>query len=127
MDFNDLVGARIFSGIDMVEGKYGDEITYFILDDKTYRVEEDPSDGYRSYANGPYLDTEYKIKNVFEGVPVFAEMKPDDKWEKNDVLILKDVMTSEIILEVGTENVDDYYPYYISSYTPGAMSVNKNR
>lgn len=42
----------------------------------------------------------------------------------DDVLELLDVANGKLILEVGTSNVDDYYPGFVATWTPENMAVN---
>jgi hypothetical protein len=51
-------------------------------------------------------------------------MMPNDRWEVNDVLLLVDAKTGKSVVEVGTANTDDYYPYCVQRFDPAAMAVN---
>lgn len=44
--------------------------------------------------------------------------------ESNDILVLTDSLTGEVVLEVGTGNYDDWYPYCHFEYHPEGMACN---
>ncbi len=106
-----------------------------IIDGKHYISYTDPYDGYRSY--GCFYETnfgDYKILNRFSPQAVIAEY---DSWNyddednyyhcEGDILILRDAVTKEIVLKVGTDHSDSYYPYAIFEWHPENLSINKNR
>lgn len=100
----------------------------FKLDGVVYTAVEDPGDGYRSHMRD-LLVNDIQIKNTFEGVEVeavYLEKNPEATWDYGyDVLQLVDTTTKAVVLSVGTANVDDYYPYFVSQFDPKAMSVNQ--
>lgn len=49
------------------------------------------------------------MKNAFPPVRVMGKMKGADDYRTNDTLQLIDVVTGKMVLEVGTDNSDDYY------------------
>lgn len=83
-----------------------------ILDGKTYKAIEDPDDGYRSYLKDIEI-TEEKISNNFPPQKVIGKMKDDEEWETNNTIQFIDVVTGKVVLEIGTDNADDYYPYCV--------------
>lgn len=115
-----LAGKRRFSGIDRetitINGDDAEVVT-FILDGITCQIQEDPSDGYRSSA-GPITVVEDKVKNTFAAVEVMATHRSGGRNETDDILELRRVKDAAIILEIGTSNLDDYYPSYVCNYTP---------
>lgn len=126
----DLVGLRYLSGVDYSEQnvhKYGvDEIAQVIkfkLDDATYMAVEDPNDGYRSSMDKLILCDD-DIKNRFTPVHVFGVYKNQDGYDAADVIQFYDVKTNKIVLEVGTNHSDDYYPSFVSAFYPENMIVN---
>jgi hypothetical protein len=131
MELIDLIGEHVLSGVDMSNKsilQYGStyencEVVNFVLDSKTYSAIEDPSDGYRSAMSEIKVSDE-PVSNMFEGQRVLAMMRKDDRHEKNDVLELFDVQTGKIVLQVGTENTDDYYPYWVAVFNPENMAIN---
>jgi len=101
----------------------------FKLDGVTYTALEDPSDGYRSYMNSLVIGGR-DIVNTFSGVEVkgfYLEKDPEATWDDGcDILQLIDTTTNEVVLSIGTANVEDYYPYFVGHFNPKAMSVNQN-
>ncbi len=125
MELKDLVGKHSFSGIDFNSEKieiYSDsfencQVVNFVLDGKTYTAIEDPEDGYRSCMK-EIKEGLTEVKNTFYPIEVMAIMKPDETCEKNYVLQLINTSNGKIVFEVGTENIDDYYPCWIAHYSP---------
>ena len=105
-----------------------------IIDDKYYITYTDPSDGYRSY--GCFYETsfkDYKMLNKFPPQAVIAEYESwnyDDEegyyHNEGDVLVLKDAVTGNVVLEVGTDHSDTYYPYSIFRWHPENLAINQN-
>lgn len=110
----------VLTGVSETTGyKNGEEIGVFrfTLDRKTYHAEEDPSDGYRSYCEDFTVDDE-PLRKLFE-----CEVKLECHLE--DVLEFVDVKTNKVVLEVGTDYSDDYYPYCVQRFDPRNMAVNQ--
>lgn len=57
---------------------------------------------------------------------MICSMMPNDGgWGySNDVLVLTDKITGEVVLEVGTMDYDDYYPCCHFHYAPENMACN---
>lgn len=130
MELRDFCGRHIFSGYELrqevVEGYINDmdaTVCLFTLDGITYKAVEDPEDGYRSYCKELEV-SEVPPRYSFSGVAVLCSMKEDSRDEKNDVLVIRDAINGKVILEVGTMNYDDYYPYAHFEYNPENMSCN---
>lgn len=129
----DLLGEHTLDAVDTFVEKvkiWGDEFEdangiRFRLDGAVYTAVEDPSDGYRSSLGTLFLGGE--VTNVFPPVRVTARKKPDGKHDKNDTLELVDIATGKVVLEVGTDNSDDYYPSFVSSFSPENMATNQPR
>lgn len=96
------------------EGEVG--IFRFTLDGKTYTAEEDPNDGYRSYCEDFEVDDE-PLRHAFD-----CEVRLECHLE--DVLEFVDVKTNKVVLEVGTDYSDDYYPFCVQRFDPRNMAVN---
>lgn len=102
----------------------------FKLDGVVYVAMEDPSDGYRSYLGELKVDEE-EIKNPFSGVEVKGVYRTTsgsyEDWTRKScsILDLVDTTTNEIVVSIGTDNDDDYYPWFVAHFDPTAMSVNK--
>jgi hypothetical protein len=131
MELKDLVGPHELSGVDMareVITTYGDEkeevdVVLFILDGITYKAVEDPSDGYRSYCRDVVV-CEDKVSNTFPPQQVIASMKEDEGYSNNDTIQFTDVVTGKVVLQVGTDNHDDYYPYCVMVWNPENLAIN---
>lgn len=131
VDLLDLLGEHTLDGVDLyVEAirDYGGELQdaeaiRFRLDGVAYTAIEDPSDGYRSSLGQLFIGGE--VNNSFSPVRVLVMKKPNNKCEdENDTLLFVDLVTGKIVLEVRTDNVDDYYPTFISAFFPENMSTN---
>jgi hypothetical protein len=130
MELKDLVGEHELSGLDTFTNKatnpYDDDGDgyRFVLDGVTYCAIEDPSDGYRSMLR----DLEITDENVSYNFPpqkVIGKMRNDEEYSKNDVIEFYDAITNKLVLAIGTDNYDDYYPSCIMEWNPGNLSVNQ--
>jgi hypothetical protein len=127
MQLIDLVGEHVLTGVEfdtLPRNSCGDapNVVRFALDGKTYEASEDPSDGYRSML-AEIRVAERAVATQFEPCQVVARYLDGDR----EVLELVDASTGKTVLAVGTENTDDYYPYYVANFTPEAMAVNAER
>ena len=129
MELKDLVGLHKLSGVDMSNEKIKDEwgdsfedcqVINFVLDRKTYTAIEDPSDGYRSSMR-EIKESKVVIKNKFTPVKVMGVIRPDTS---DDVIDFFDVKTGKVVLSVGTEHIDDYYPGFVAYFYPENMAIN---
>ena len=133
MELKDLIGKHILTGVDLynkdIKEEYGSgfescNCISFVLDDITYTAIEDPEDGYRSCMREIKV-SKYKVKNIFPEVEVLVRDMGDEKYHThNDALEFIDIKNGKVILTVGTENTDDYYPYFTSEFVPENMSLN---
>ena len=133
MNLSDLVGEHILTGVDfdnMEVEHYGAmesvQVMHFVLDDITYTVLEDPSDGYRSSMEEIKV-SEASVDNIFDPVHVIGRIRERGECGCCDVLELIDVQTGKIVLEAGTENTDDYYPWFVVNFTPENMAINQGK
>ena len=53
-----------------------------------------------------------------------VKIKENDEYSVNNTIQFVDVITEKIVLEVGTDNTDDYYPYCVMYWTPENLSIN---
>ena len=128
-----LVGFHRLTGVEMTQTKvckYDDEweevdSISFRLDGKIYTAVEDPSDGYRSCMKHLVLDKGRRIANRFAAVQVLAIKKRSSVYHDNDTLEFIDVLNGKTILEVGTDNSDDYYPTFVARFSPENMAINE--
>ena len=127
MELKDLVGIHELSGLDQAtfDAGYGyDDAVAFhlILDDITYKIMEDPCDGYRSYLGEITVCTD-NVTNKFPPQIVEGKMSTD---AYRDVIIFTDIYTDKIVLEIGTDNCDDYYPCCVMNWQPENLAINNN-
>lgn len=132
MDLQDFKGKYQLQGVDECTesvktwGSCFEDCTAirFKLDGVVYVAVEDPDDGYRSYLGELKID-ELDIKNPFTDVEVVASYRNSNKYnESSDVVDFIDTTTDKVVLSIGTDNTDDYYPYFVGYFDPTAMSVN---
>ena len=132
MELKDLVGIHELSGVDMSSedtinkygGKFRDCVAInFILDGITYTAIEDPEDGYRS-SMSEIRQTSHVVNNTFEPQRVFCMMKAKPQRE---ILECYDAYTGKIVLSVGTNWVDAWYPYFVYEFTPENMAINVSK
>jgi hypothetical protein len=134
MELKDLVGEHELSGVDTTKERvkqYGHyykdcEVVRFVIDGKTYKATEDPDDGYRSYLNELEV-TDEKIANSFPPQKVIGKMKDDSDWERNETIQFIDTTTGKVVLEVGTDNMYDYYPYCVLHWYPENLAINAGK
>lgn len=121
VDLKTLVGEHLLKGVDT--GFVGEANTIsFTLGDKTYIALEDENDGYRSSMKSLQV-TKEKLKNTFRGQRVVGSLTGDN----DDLLQFIDCKTGKIVLRVGTDNSDDYYPCFVSKFTPENMAINAEK
>ena len=131
VQLEDLVGMHTLSGVDRVtittgmpEYKYEDcSVLNFVLDGKVYSAMEDYNDGYRS-ALGVILVSEGTLKNMFEPIGVLGVMRENGSCEC-EILDLYDVANDKVVLSIGTDNTDDWYPWFVAEFEPRNLHVNK--
>lgn len=136
MKLTDLVGLHKLSGVDTTTEnvklyEWSDNTEYcsvvrFVLDGVTYKAIEDPDDGYRSYCSELIMCDE-PVANNFQPHVVMAKMKDDETYQTNYTIQFIDVVTGKIVLEVGTDNADDYYPYCVMCWNPENLAINASR
>jgi hypothetical protein len=135
MELKELCGEHLLCGVDRetkrVNESWGDNFEdcdsiSFVLDGVVFTAVEDPSDGYRSSMRELLIGGD-PVKFTFPPVRVVGRMRGDGEYhETNDVLELVDVLNGKTILCVGTENTDDYYPYFVAEWSPQNMACNSN-
>lgn len=128
-----LVGEHLLTGVDTGKipntddwgGSDECETLTFVLDGEVYTATEDPSDGYRS-CMGSLVNGGVVVSNTFAPQKVICSYR--DRYsdnEKSEVLEMRDASTGEIVLTVGTENTDDYYPYFVANFDPRGLACNQ--
>ena len=124
-----LVGQHTLTGVDFetqtFNNGYRDEycqVVNFVLDGETYTASEDPDDGYRSCMR-EIKKSNNVVKNMFASCNVIGTMRVPD-YGTSEIIDLTDSITRKVVLSVGTENTDDYYPMWVADFTPENMAVN---
>ena len=111
-----FVGEHELGGVDM-SGSGDANGVVFVVDGVSYQALEDESDGYRSML-GELKVVDAPVKNVFQAVRCVGKMR-------GEILELTDAQSGKTVLELGTDDSDDYYPSFVCNFTPEAMSVNQ--
>jgi len=133
MKLKELVGIKKLDAVDFSTESiknWGDDyedccVCRFRLDGIVYVAVEDPDDGYRSSMKDLAIDDSAKMKNVFPQIDVRCEYRgKSNEYDGADVLELVDIKTEGIVLEVGTENTDDYYPWFTAKFHPKTICLN---
>jgi hypothetical protein len=118
MELKDLEGTHTLDAVEFsISG--GSQIIYFRLDGQVFAVTEDEDDGYRSAMEDIQI-VDREMSNTFEPVVVWG--KHINKCA--DILELIDIITERVVLEVGTDESDDYYPQFVANFRPEAMVIN---
>ena len=130
MELKDLEGKHKLDAVDfsIESAKKWDEYYFeedcqvcrFRLDGVVYMAVEDPEDGYRSCMRELFIDESAVMKNTFPPVDVVAtHINEMSDYEAADILrIVSTDKDGGIILEVGTGNTGDYYPFFVADFRP---------
>ena len=114
---------------DLVLDYYGadDATKEFNVDGIVFKVLEDPNDGYRSCLG--VIEYGEKSDSIFFRQPL-GKVKIEvyegrnSEYSSHDVgYQLVDVEDGHVWLEFGTDNTDDYYPYFVFRHTPKAFEI----
>ena len=133
MDLSALLGAHELSGAeygvltvrDWLDREEDRAALFFVLDGVTIAAEEGNNDGYRSRLGALY-QSDHVVTNTFTPVAVVGIHRTKGEYSgEDDVIELRDAATGALVLEVGTSNIDDYYPSFVGYFYPEAMAVNK--
>lgn len=104
---------------------YNDIDGYIIrIDGKNYLAYEDPSDGYRSYSE--FKETENACTTIFppQRVNVMNYNCQGEYGRDCGIRIFN--AKGELILHVGTEDYEDYYPTAVSEWHPENLPINES-
>lgn len=130
--WNELCGERILSAIRTdVRHPFDDSANgcAIELDDMTVFVFEDPSDGYRSSATEPMVCRgplwSFGCQNIdYLRIPVRVQRWTASEYDYVPVGIeLIDRRNGQVILRLGTDNSDDYYPSYTCDWRPQNIAM----
>lgn len=126
MELTELQGTHIWSGIEV--GQVDDEDDYdaglcfkFTLDGITYLAIEDEGDGYRSFMRELQVSSE-PCNTPLPDILVRCEYEDENE---RDILKIYEVASGNLILVLGTVDIDDWYPYCIMDYHPERLSINQ--
>ncbi len=126
---DELLGEHVLDAVDFgtesVKQWSDCQVMRFRLDGKVYTAIEDPDDGYRSHCSKIAVSFE-EMANVFPPVRVLVRAKERSQWCECDIVEMIDVVTTKTVVEVGTDNTDDYYPSFVASFHPENMVTNAN-
>jgi hypothetical protein len=129
VELKDLIGEHELSGVDMshVSGNHSSDVAQvcrFILDGKIYTVTEDDDDGYRSMMKD-IVEGGEPVINVFAPHKVLGSLQTKGEYgSAADILVFRDVVTGQEVLNVGTDNTDDYYPSFVADFQPANLACN---
>lgn len=124
-----LSGITEFSHEDEWSGNTIEGIL-IILNDVVYEMFYDPDDGYRSF--GRFVKSSIPTSEVrFKFPPQLVELRNvENKYgfetDYKGIQIF-DAKNGKIVLEVGTDYLDPYYPCGNFSYKPENLSINEGR
>lgn len=139
VNLNSLKGKHFLSGVDFDSHKWEDDYNedsntmLFILDGITYEAIEDPDDGYRSTL-GSLTITNKKVKNIFPKHEVLCVTKNKEYADYADyadgdgeLIEMVDVITGKVVLEVGTDICEEYYPSCVMRWCPENLAINSKK
>ncbi len=94
------------------------------MDGIAYLAIEDPNDGYRSCMGAVFSAKAdaYSLGINYEWInrPVVCRHLDKSESYECDILEIVDSETGHVWLRVGTNNKDDYYPWFVSEWKPMA-------
>lgn len=121
-----LSGVSMVSFHDTMTEEYLDGIL-LTIDGINYIAYTDPNDGWRSY--GCFKETTMKQKFTFPKQVINVEVTKENGVDESGWSIDKEFMTftndnGDIILKIGTDYTDTWYPMAISEYYPQNLPIN---
>lgn len=123
-DLESLLGIHVLDAVGEAigyeAGGRGDEghdarVFYARIDGVIYRFAEDTQDGYRSCLADVVIVDEAPLV-PFPPMTVTAHRHPVP--HNNDVIYFVNEATDLVVLEIGTREIDDYYPSFVSHWVP---------
>lgn len=131
ISLRDISGKYILDAVDFSVLESGSDYRpdantiRFRLDDIVYIATEDAEDGYRSCL-GEIERSCCEITNTFPAIEVIARQIKSEYDDSIDIVELIDIVNDKIVLRVGTDYSDSYYPVFVNEFSPENMSTNTN-
>ena len=128
MELKDIVEMKtvFLSGVSFgqEQGNYDVANTMtIVLDGQTLTFVEDPDDGYRSYMKEIRVGGPGDCTNTFPPVECSVDWgKGESTYGESEIVALTVKATGKVVVEVGTDNTDDYYPWCVQRFDPTAMA-----
>jgi hypothetical protein len=119
-----LKGKHLLSGVEEDVDNKDCQRLLIKLDGDVYQFIEDDNDGYRSAMddeNSKIIN--YKMKNTFNDIEVFIIYVDESNGYDADIIRIYNIDNGELIIEVGTDNIDDYYPSFICNYNAENLGI----
>jgi hypothetical protein len=101
---------------------YGVCDNHYKLDNKIWEAIEDPGDGYRSYLQSVEETSDYTGIFFPEPLAKVIVVRVNRNYFKGYEII--DVKDNHVWLKIGTDNTDDYYPWFVFDYQPKVPEQN---
>ena len=125
MELKDFVGLHEYGGVELGTNPENDaEYVIFMLDGNCYKIEEDPDDGWRSYAKDVEEYHGEMSRRCILPYPIKVICCMDDNPE-NTILKFMDAENGRVFLSIGTEHSDDWYPCCRFEYHPENIHLNE--
>lgn len=125
MELKDFVGLHEYGGVELGTSPENDaEYVIFMLDGNCYKVDEDPSDGWRSYAKDVEEYHGTMSRRCILPYPIKVVCSVDVN-NSNNILNFIDAENGKVFLSIGTERTDDWYPQCRFYYCPENIHLNK--
>lgn len=125
MELKDFVGLHEYGGVELGTNSENDaEYVIFMLDGNCYKIEEDPDDGWRSYAKDVEEYHGEMSRRCILPYPIKVFCYMDDNPDHN-ILKFMDAENGRIFLLLGTEHTDDWYPCCRFEYNPENIHLNE--
>ena len=124
MELKDFVGLHEYGGVELgTNPEYDAEYVIFMLDGNCYKIEEDPSDGWRSYAKDVEEYHGEMSRRCILPYPIKVICYMDDNPD-NNILKFMDAENGKVFLSIGTVRTDDWYPQCRFYYCPENIHLN---
>ncbi len=128
MNMEDFDGkVMMLQGVELTTESYGcaggtygvsqSEVIYFKADDVVYTCFIDPDDGYRSYLSDIVVSDSIDRKCTFPPQEVRIECE-------EEMLTFIDTTNDKVVLEIGTDAYDEWYPIGIIKWSPENLACN---